>query len=333
MIGAASLNTDYISAAISEVIAPTEGTSVAPAWRRCVAYVVDSVLLGLAFSYIGRLFYGRISQLGLWGISIGFALGALYFASMDSKIGNGQTVGKRLMKLRLVDRHGQTTSLERAFARYTIFVVPVLLYGWRTPLTKTPSIASDLIFILVYWVGGSSVYLMLFERLNRQGLHDLAVGTFAVYADHEGPIETRAMPQLHWALLASLLLAITIGAAGLKNWSERQPVQMEFRHDSSLIESMDGVERAFLRDRLTHMSNGVATKVLYINIVRKTKPASEEDFARTVVKRLSNSDPFIQSYDSVTVRIYYGYDIGFGSRWDHREFEKKPKEWVATDGQ
>lgn len=324
------MNIDYISAAVSEVAAPIEHTIIAPVWRRCVAYFIDSLLIGLLISNLGRFEFGRLSQFGLWGICLGFLLGALYFAPMDSKIGNGQTIGKRLMKVRVVNGNGHSVSPARAFTRYTIFVIPVLLYGWRLPLTKTPWIALDFVFFLVYWVGGSSAYLMIFERLNRQGLHDMAVRTFVAYADHEGPIETRAIPQLHWGILVSLLFAISLGAAALKNWSDRQPTQVEFHRDSSLIESMDGVERAYLRDRLTHDSNGIASKVLFINIVRRTKPPSEQDFARNVVRSLSNPDHLAQSYDFITVRLYYGYDLGLGSRWDHRDFEQKPREWVAA---
>lgn len=327
----AVLNTDYISAAINEVVAPIEGANVAPVWRRGGAYIADSFMLGLVLSNLGRLVYDRLCQVGLWGISIGFALGALYFASMDSKIGNGQTIGKRLFKVRLVNAEGQATSFERAFAHYAIFVIPALLYGWRLPMTRTPWIASALVFFLAYWVGGASLYLMLFERLNRQGLHDLTAGTFVVHADHEGPVEAKAIPQLHWGLLISLLVVITIGTTALKNWSESQPAQLEFRRDSGLIEKMDGVERAYLRERLTHLSNGTVSKVLYINIVRSIKPANEEGFARTVVKNLS-SDHAIQNYDLVTVRLYHGYDIGFGSRWEHQDYGRTLKEWASTVG-
>lgn len=324
------MNIDYISAAVSEVAAPIEHTVIAPVWRRCIAYFIDSLLLGLLISNLGRFEFERLSQLGLWGICLGFPLGALYFASMDSKIGNGQTIGKRLMKVRVVNGNGQSVSLARAFTRYTVFVIPVLLYGWRLPLTKTPWIALDIVFFWVYWVGGSSIYLMIFERLNRQGLHDITVRTFVVYADHEGPIEKRDVPQLHWGILISLLFAISLGAAALKSWSDRQPTQVEFHRDSTLIESIDGVERAYLRDRLIHDPSGTASKVLFINIVRRTNPPSEQDFARNVVRSLSNSDRLARSYDFITVRLYYGYDLGLGSLWHHRDFEQKPREWIAA---
>jgi uncharacterized RDD family membrane protein YckC len=322
-----SLNIDLISAELSEIGSPPLGTCTAPVWRRCVAYLADSVFLGLVGAGIGKVFYDRLLQLGTWGVLVGLFIGSLYYASLDCSIGNGQTLGKRLLKVRLVDFKGKPVSFGKALARYAIFAAPIFAYGLKLPETRTPWAVTALVFVIVYWIGGASFYLIVFDRQNRQGLHDLAAGSYVVYADHEGQVETRPVPQLLWVVLGTLLLALTVCAASLKDWSEKQPTVVEFHRDARIPESMDGVQRAYLKDRLKHGLNGDARKVVYVDVVTKGKPMSEEAFAYDLAKTLLNSDRNLQNYDLINVGLFYGYDIGIARRWEHREFEQSPSAW------
>ena len=95
------------------------------------------------------------------------------------------------MKVRLVNVNGKSISFENALARYAIFAAPILAYGLKLPETRTPWVVTVIVFVIAYWIGGSTFYLILFERQNRQGLHDLVVGSYVVYADHEGPVESK----------------------------------------------------------------------------------------------------------------------------------------------
>ena len=77
------MNTDLLAAELSQIVAPTSGMCIAPVWRRCVAYFVDSVFLGIVGAGIGKIFYNRLLHLGIWGILVGFFASSVYFASMD----------------------------------------------------------------------------------------------------------------------------------------------------------------------------------------------------------------------------------------------------------
>ena len=321
------MNTDFFVAAMSQVAAPNTGTYAASVWRRCGAYSADSILLGFVGTGIIRMLPERLWQFGPWGIFIGFFVSSLYFATMECRIGNGQTWGKRLFKVKVVDVHGNPISFEKALARYIIFAIPVIASGLNLPETRTPWAVTALLFLIVLWAGGSTVYLIMFERLNRQGLHDLATGSYVVSADHEGPVEARRVPQMHWMILGSLLLTITVCAAAVNDWSQKQPGPLEFRRDAGLIENMNGVERARVGDRLKHGLSGGVKKILYINVTRATRPASEEDFAYNLVKTLLHADQNLQGYDLVDVRFIYGYDIGIARHLEHREYEQSPADW------
>lgn len=68
-------------------------------------------------------------------------------------------------------------------------------------------------FIVVFGVGGSTLYLLITNRATRQGLHDLAVGSYVVKAGEPGPVGAMPIWRIHWIVLGLIfVLAISIGA-------------------------------------------------------------------------------------------------------------------------
>jgi uncharacterized RDD family membrane protein YckC len=75
-------------------------------WRRLLAFIFDGVLLGLVGVILGLLLFDSLARLGGWGRLIGFCHALVYFGVLNSAIGGGQTIGKRIMKIQVVDRTG-----------------------------------------------------------------------------------------------------------------------------------------------------------------------------------------------------------------------------------
>ena len=78
-----------------------------------------------------------------------------------------------------------------------------------------------LLGVIVFGVGGSTLYLMVFNRRTRQGLHDLAVGSYVIRAGDTGPVETKPMWKVHWAILGLLLLTLTAALAFFNHKMEK----------------------------------------------------------------------------------------------------------------
>ena len=241
----------------SQPVADTFPTvrSVGSVWRRCVAYLVDSLILGTVGSGLGKVIFDRLSQLGLWGPLAGFCLALAYFAIFDSEIGDGQTLGKRWLKLRVIDAEGNTISFAKSLLRSVIFLVPAFLFGLRRPETM-PWVASLLISDVVLWVGGSTFYLIVFNRQTRQGLHELATGSYVAHADDSGPVETKAVLNAQWVTLAALLVVCSVGAGIVNAKLEKIPPLPQMRQDAKLIEQMNGFQQARVSERLLHTSTG-----------------------------------------------------------------------------
>jgi uncharacterized RDD family membrane protein YckC len=58
--------------------------------------------------------------MGAYARLIGFAIALAYFGICKSRIGGGQTLGKRWLDVRVVDAHDQLLSLPRSLLGYAV---------------------------------------------------------------------------------------------------------------------------------------------------------------------------------------------------------------------
>jgi len=91
----------------SEIPAP-ESAPIAGFWRRLIALAIDSMVLGIFGSGVGWSLCDVFAGMGAWGRLIGFLIAVTYFGVMNSSIFDGQTFGKRVMKIRVVPMEGQS---------------------------------------------------------------------------------------------------------------------------------------------------------------------------------------------------------------------------------
>jgi uncharacterized RDD family membrane protein YckC len=159
---------------VAETARPPTRVHVAGFWRRAAAGVVDGLILTLVFGLLGLLGavilrrpLPRWSQLGPdYVVDLAFngsvvaetgllllgILGFLYFFIFHTT--RGQTPGKRLLVVRVIDAYGVTPSAGRTLLR-TIGYVPSLLF----------------LALGFFWIG--------FDR-EKRGLHDWLADTYVV---------------------------------------------------------------------------------------------------------------------------------------------------------
>jgi uncharacterized RDD family membrane protein YckC len=189
---------------------------IAGFWRRMAALAVDLVILGVPMMLVGFSLFGWLEALGQAGRLIGFVIALLYFGLLNSYLGHGQTVGKRLLGIRVVDRAGDVLSPARSIARFLVIAIPYFLNGlWFDLDTQSAdplvSIVGVILAFIVFGGLGTIAYLFVFNRRTRQSLHDLAVGSFVVRGPAV-PIPARlVVPRLHFIIAGCWLLIALIG--------------------------------------------------------------------------------------------------------------------------
>ncbi len=122
-------------------------------WIRFVAYLIDVVIVYVVEWIVAQvLFAGNPLAAGASAVNLVIALA--YFLYFWSSYGGGQTVGMRVLKLRVVKTDGSALDLVGAFLRFVGFIV-----------------AAIPILIGLIWVAFDA---------NKQGWHDKIAGTYVV---------------------------------------------------------------------------------------------------------------------------------------------------------
>ncbi len=311
--------------------------AIGPLWRRFPAYLVDSLILYLAGRGIGAAFFNSLSQLGSWGRLIGFCIALCYFASLDSGVGNGQTIGKRLLRITVVGGQGNTISLARAALRFTVFAIPSYLYGLQLPRAIDPLIGSIVLGVIVFGVGGSTLYLIIFNRNTRQGLHDLLVGSYVVNSEPTGPLRTEPIWDTHWRILRwclTLLILFSYSIWTLDKKVEKSSSVIQWHEDIRLINQLDRVQAASEKILRPVKWNGfmkdnplVSKKTLVITVWWTGEPKDREIFADRVAKVVLLNDARAREQDLLWIVVVRSYDIGIASGGKSQTFTHTPAEW------
>ena len=101
-----------------------QASGIAGFWRRVLAFSIDVLLLGMIGFILGLFFFDQFARLGAWGRLIGFFVCLLYFGCMNSALAGGKTLGKRLLKIQVVDVEDKSICLPRSCVRFVILALP-----------------------------------------------------------------------------------------------------------------------------------------------------------------------------------------------------------------
>src|SRR5881394_1297285 len=147
-------------------------------WRRVGASLIDTIILGIVGWILGFFFADAFMRMAGWERAIGFAVASLYFVPLNSRLGRGQTVGKRALGIRVVSKAGATLGFPRSLARSVVLMLPYFLNGAPIPM-EVLKLGGGVVFSeAVFGLGLSIVYLIAVNARTRQSLHDLVVGSY-----------------------------------------------------------------------------------------------------------------------------------------------------------
>ncbi|MFC3201654.1 RDD family protein [Alteromonas oceani] len=297
-------------------------------WRRIVALIVDSILLALGGFALGVVLESVFIQMGSWSVYTGFFISLGYFGVMNSRYADGQTLGKKLLGIRVVDGNNQTISLGRSLLRYCVYGIPVALQIDFLP-------ADGSYFWVLYPIGAliiggsfSILYLYVFNRRTRQSLHDLVVGTYVVYAGAQQE-EVREVWKPHLVIVALLFIVGFISPRFIFIVFSYSEFEQMLATRAALMQE-PGVNTVGIMDSSTSyygeptgqgntLQNSVDLAV-YIDSNR----VDDMEYARELAEKVLVHYPDAMDKDVISVDLYYGYDIGIWSSWDVGSYEFNP---------
>jgi uncharacterized RDD family membrane protein YckC len=316
---------------MDEVTAVTPGLApIAGFWRRLFAFCLDSLVLGAIGACIGLFAFDGLAALGNWGRAVGFAIALAYFGAMDSKPLGGQTLGQRILGVKVVDVTGSPLGVGASVLRAAIFCVPYFLNGAFVNAGAMTSWLSILLAFLVFGVGFSIAYLLIFNRRTRQSLHDLAVGAYVV-SGKDGPIGGRgAIWPVHFGVVALILLVAIV----LPFFAQRLASTDTFVR---LLAVQQGLEQepevrhatASIRvNKFTGNNHGTTTTHVFESRLFVARRVTDlNSLADRAARIILDRDPSAGNQDIIAVSITYGYDIGIASAWRTQNFSFSPTQW------
>jgi uncharacterized RDD family membrane protein YckC len=301
-------------------------------WRRILAFVLDGLLLGLVGIVVGIFFFDPLARSGGWGRLLGFCVALAYGGILNSSIGKGQTIGKRITKVEVVNSHGEHISPGLSTLRYAILAAPFFLNGALIAPSIIDSPLGHLFGLLVFGFGGAILYLYIFNRRTRQSLHDLACGTFVVKVLPKGEVSAGPLWKPHVVIIGVLGVLVLVASLVVQNLTQ-QGVFPELLAAQKAILSSGNVHAASVSVGKTWgISGGPVVETTHVesNAIWKRRPLDYEAAAKEVASAILKHYPDTMTKNVLSVTITYGYDIGIAQAWRRQTFRRTPLEWSAV---
>ena len=271
------------------------------------AMFTDVLVLGAFGIIIGHVLLGDwCVSLGIPAQLVGLSGAILYTALLDSRIGGGQTLGKRMFAIRVAGADGRSISFARSLGRSVLLWIaiaqPPKIRDIALQLGSTAAVMAS--HFLAGAIGLGIAYFLLFNRQTRQGLHDLIAGTFVVKKGGAPVVINGPLPRVHWYVLGGLyaLLAVVIS---VQTASQRRQVLAFERLEEQLrqIEAFDHVRR--LEE---------SGKTLQLGVQLKRPPESFDAVQRRVAGIALSAYPGIDQMEQMEVTVAWNCDLGILSR-------------------
>lgn len=312
--------------------APVAASCAAGFWRRSIAFLVDALVLGLVGALAGWALFDVFARMGGYARAIGFAAALAFFGLMNSAPFGGQTLGKRLLGVRVVGKDGALLSLPQSLLRYTVLGVPFFL-NWAPFDTTVLFSPFGYILSLVIFGGMFSIlYLYVFNRRGRRSLHDLAIGSSVVTA--QTPVAVvRPAPvwRVHLAVVGLLLAAAAVVPAFTGRLAQSELFK-DLLVAYEAVNAEPGVQYAQL-SHSTSFRSGAANVQSVVAQVNLAEPRVDDGaFAERIARVILANDRKASAMSVIQVTLVYGYDLGIASSWRSQSYQFAPKALAAGNG-
>lgn len=298
-------------------------------WTRIWAMLLDSLILGIFGYILGLIFNTFFISLGENAKIIGWIISLLYLTLLNSKINNGQTLGKKIMKIQVVDIHGHLISLKTSFIRALVYTTPFFLNGFKIKGTSLFSPVNVIQGMIIFTVGLGIIVFYIFNKTTRQSLHDIAAKTYVVKMQRSENISFMPkIEKLPYYITGGIFLLIVCGSVYSLN------------SNSTLTKLVPMYEEILQQDHVTNASvsmnpliggnkeNKHYTYTVRINIdeIPQDQSISNPELQETV-KAFIKSSAYESDQDILNVMVVSGYNIGIASKYQSFNFFKPISEW------
>ena len=310
--------------------AVAESKAICGFWRRIFAFLIDVLFLFILFTIFGPLRGAFVSEANEWiwdAIESGIFI--LYFGLFNSHHGKGQTIGKRITKIKVVGQHGNNISFTMSCLRASILFI---VFAAGTPAFLENIHPFKLINLVGIGAVGAAIYLYIFNSRTRQSLHDIAVGTCVVSTQHSGKFDLPKIRKVHYAIAFTLAAVLIVINHGVQIFQEAFLPKFESRLESlqpmqEKIYKIDMVKEVAINEEVAGNK-----RYLQVIVIWEDRPEDLEKAGIKIAAIILKEDPDVASLDNLIVsfrdisRVKF-LSFQYETFKDYYAAEHSPEEW------
>ena len=302
--------------------------NIAKFWTRIWALLIDSIILGVIGYLLGQTVQDFLVSIGNYGLLFGLVITVAYQTIFNSKIVNGQTIGKRAMNLQVVDINGDTIDIRKSFLRALILCVPYFTANLTIPGLIDISIVDITKTIILASIAIGVVVIYIFNKQTRQSLHDLVVGTYVATTDrNEEPALLPTMTKIPFYVFGGLV-TLMFGAE-IFTATRKAPELKNVLSIYSKVSDIDGVLEATVIEKTSYV-NDSKTTAYEANLWVQNLPKGDlenDKVVRAVVQTILDNANSIDSFDVISISMTREFNIGIASQKSTTTVRQTPSKW------
>lgn len=303
---------------------------IAGFWRRLFAFVIDVIILSIVGAILGYFFSEFFIKLGDYGTLIGFPIALAYFGLFNSSLGKGQTPGKRLLKIQVVDVTGHYLPPAIATLRYAVLAFPFFV----TPNLLPNSLKNTWVYYLLGSLSGiwalTIIYLLVFNRRTRQSLHDFIAHSYVVDTYSVGIVNATPLWKGHRLILFGVFVWLAFTSFAIVRFTSQMGVMtnvFELQKNILATQKFRGVGVSISRNTYLNNGNSIVTSNVSLAALCKGHPQNKALIARQLAEIVLANYPKLRANDYLNIQVAHGYDIGIYKSDDSESFRHTPNQW------
>ncbi|MCK8827361.1 RDD family protein [Natroniella acetigena] len=297
-------------------------------WKRILAIIIDIFILGLTGSIVGQFFIEQFVKLGSWAQGIGFMMSLLYFGILNSYLGGGQTLGKRLTKIKVVNHQGEYLTVNKSCLRFSIFglaflvnILPEINFFWIT------------FNLILFGIAGGIVYFYLFNTDTRQALHDIICNSYVVQSQAVGKVRLPRIAKRHFVIFSVIFFATLILGGSIFQLFSSGVIPSELKEVREELYQVDNyltVQLNIDNNYQEELDEMIRTIQVLVNVKEQVRDeAAAKEIKEDVIEKIINEYHEASEMDYIEVTVARGYDLGIFSDWERYNQKLSTQEWLV----
>ena len=296
-------------------------------WIRVVADVIDLAILWTFAMVLSLGLENWFVKLGEHGVWLGLLVSIAYFVPSQSSFGNGQSLGKRILGIQVLNMNGEPLSLVKSFLRYLIiaFVGYIGVFSGVVNLIVGSELSTmaDSIVGAMWFVAVVGCYLFLPLHPLKRGLHDLVANSIVVYCDRfnatalaslDNPAKTKKALAIVGAVSAVIILVGLWSFTAVK----RNPAIATLLDIRNKLESTGKFNLTNVTDNTFSNNSNTTRSIIVQTFVGGSLNQTREDLKplydlafQTIRDQVKDLSP----YNNLRVGLRFGYNLGIRKRY------------------